>query len=77
MLSHDVVSCRSLQSDKPRYGFLSTIGTHEGLRTQIITILSPHERQFAEGMANSLTVSGLMSSTIVRDEHRPKNTKVF
>jgi hypothetical protein len=39
MLSHDVVSCRSLQSDKVRYGCLSTIGTHEGLRTQIITIL--------------------------------------
>jgi hypothetical protein len=37
MLSHDVVSCRSLQSDKVRYGCLSTIGTHEGLRTQIIT----------------------------------------
>jgi hypothetical protein len=28
-------------------------------------------------MANSLTVSGRISSTIVRDEHRPKNTKDF
>jgi hypothetical protein len=39
MLSHDVVSCRSLQSDKVHYGCLSTIGTHEGLHTQILTNL--------------------------------------
>jgi hypothetical protein len=39
MLSHDIFSCRSLQSDKVLYGCLSTIGTHEGLRTPIITIL--------------------------------------
>jgi hypothetical protein len=39
MLSHDVVSCRSLHSDKVRYGCLSTIGTPEGLRTQLITNL--------------------------------------
>jgi hypothetical protein len=39
MLSHDVVSCRSLQTDKVRYGCLLTIGAHEGFRTQIITIL--------------------------------------
>jgi hypothetical protein len=39
MLSHDVDSCCSLQSDKVRYGCLSTIGTYEGLRMQILTNL--------------------------------------
>jgi hypothetical protein len=68
MLSHDVVSCRSLQSDEVRYRCLWTIGTHEGLRTQIITNLLAACIQFSVEMTNSLTVSGRMSSTIVRDE---------
>jgi hypothetical protein len=36
MLSHDVVSCLSLQSDNVRYGCLSTIGTHEGINTNLL-----------------------------------------
>jgi hypothetical protein len=68
MLSHDGASFRSLQSEKVRYGCLSTIGTHEGLRTQIITIPLAACMTVCVQMANSLTVIGRMSSTIVRDE---------
>jgi hypothetical protein len=68
MLSHDVFPCRSLQSDKVRYGCLSTIGTHEGLRTQIITNLLAACMTVCCRDGNSLTVSGRMSSTTVRDE---------